>query len=72
MNSDRKTQRLGVASGLLFGIASGVGFGAAVGTAFDNVTLLRQVGEEDGITRWTVHRTFPFGVFGGDGATPPP
>jgi 2'-5' RNA ligase len=38
--------------------------------AFDNVTLLRQVGEENGITRWTVHRTFPFGF--GDGATPPP
>ena len=37
MNSDRKTQRLGVASGLLFGIASGVGFGVAIGTAFDNV-----------------------------------
>lgn len=41
------------------------------GAAFDNVTLLRQVGEEDGITRWAVHRTFPFGASGG-GATPPP
>jgi 2'-5' RNA ligase len=29
--------------------------------AFDNVTLLRQVGEEDGITRWAVARAFPFG-----------
>ena len=37
MNSDRKTQRLGVAAGLLFGIASGVGFGAAFGAASDNV-----------------------------------
>jgi hypothetical protein len=33
MNSDRKTQRVGVAAGLLFGISSGVGFGAAL----DNV-----------------------------------
>jgi 2'-5' RNA ligase len=38
--------------------------------ALDNLTLLRQVGEEDGITRWTVHRTFPFGACGGGGATP--
>ena len=30
MNSDRKTQRLGVAAGLLFGIALGVGFGVAL------------------------------------------
>lgn len=39
---------------------------------FDNVTLLRQVGEEDGITRWAVHQTFPFGAFGAGAATPPP
>lgn len=29
------------------------------GAALDNLTLLRQVGEEDGITRWAVHRAFP-------------
>jgi 2'-5' RNA ligase len=38
--------------------------------AFDNVTVLRQVGEEDGITRWAVHRIF--GLGSGGGATPPP
>lgn len=45
--------------------------------AFDNVTLLRQVGEEDGIARWAVHRTFRFEIRGASGAgsgaaTPPP
>jgi 2'-5' RNA ligase len=42
--------------------------------AFDNVTLLRQVGEDDGITRWAVHRAFPFGAgsSGAGGASPPP
>ena len=39
--------------------------------AFDNVTLLRQVGEEDGITRWAVHRIFTLGA-GSSGANPPP
>lgn len=43
---------------------------------FDNVTLLRQIAEEDGITRWAVHRIFTFdaGPFssGAGGATPPP
>jgi 2'-5' RNA ligase len=34
------------------------------GAAFDNLTLLRQVGEEDGITRWAVHRAFPLGRAG--------
>ncbi len=27
-------------------------------TKFDNVTILRKVGEEDGIERWAVHRSF--------------
>jgi 2'-5' RNA ligase len=36
----------------------------------DNLTLLRQVGEEDGITRWAVHRAFP--LAGVAGASPPP
>ncbi len=35
--------------------------------ALDNLTLLRQVGEEDGITRWTVHRAFPLTGGGGTG-----
>ncbi len=35
MNSHRKTQRLGVAAGLLFGFASGVGFGATL----DNIWI---------------------------------
>jgi 2'-5' RNA ligase len=35
----------------------------------DNLTLLRQVGDEDGITRWAVHRAFPLGTAG---ASPPP
>ncbi len=39
--------------------------------AFDNVTLLRQVGEEDGITRWAVHRIFALRRRPG-GANPPP
>ena len=38
--------------------------------ALDNLTLLRQAGEEDGITRWAVHRAFPLG--GVAGASPPP
>lgn len=38
--------------------------------ALDNLTLLRQVGEEDGITRWAVHRAFP--LAGVAGASPPP
>ncbi len=36
MNSDRKTQRLGVAAGVLFGICSGVG----VGATFHNVWIV--------------------------------
>ena len=42
--------------------------------AFDNVTLLRQVGEDDGITRWAVHRAFPFGAgpSGAGGTSSPP
>ena len=39
---------------------------------FDNVTLLRQVGEEDGITRWGVYRAFPFGAGADAPAIPPP
>ena len=35
-------------------------------TMLDNVTLLRQVGEEDGLTQWAVHRVFT--LDGGDGA----
>ena len=27
-------------------------------TKFDNITILRKVGEEDGIDRWAVHRSF--------------
>jgi 2'-5' RNA ligase len=38
--------------------------------ALDNLTLLRQVGEEDGITRWAVHRTFGLGAAGAPGASP--
>jgi 2'-5' RNA ligase len=36
--------------------------------ALDNLTLLREVGEEDGITRWTVHRIFRLGPAGSRGA----
>lgn len=48
----------------LEGRAGGVGRFEA---ALDNLTLLRQVGEEDGITRWTVHRTFRLGPAGARG-----
>jgi hypothetical protein len=37
MNSDRKTQGMGVGLGLGFGIALGAGLGAAFGAAFDNI-----------------------------------
>ena len=40
--------------------------------ALDNLTLLRQVGEEDGITRWTVHRAFRLAGAPSAGASPPP
>ena len=41
--------------------------------ALDNLTVLRQVGEEDGITRWAVHRAFRLGgaAAGDAGASPP-
>ncbi len=38
--------------------------------ALDNLTLLRQVGEEDGVARWAVHRAFP--LAGAAAASPLP
>lgn len=32
-----------------------------LGGSFDNVTILRKVGERDGMDRWAVHRTFALG-----------
>ncbi|HKZ08410.1 MAG TPA: hypothetical protein VJU81_23290 [Methylomirabilota bacterium] len=38
--------------------------------ALDNLTLLRQASEEEGITRWAVRRAFRLGGEAG-GASPP-
>jgi 2'-5' RNA ligase len=38
--------------------------------ALDNLTVLRQVGEEDGITRWAVHRAFRLSVTAAGGRAP--
>ena len=32
--------------------------GRRFATQFDNITILRQVGEEDGMALWTIHRSF--------------
>lgn len=42
--------------------------------ALDNLTLLRQTGaDEDGLTRWAIHRTFILdGAHGADGGASPP
>jgi hypothetical protein len=38
--------------------------------ALDNLTVLRQVGKEDGITRWAVHRAFRLSVTAAGGRAP--